>query len=434
MESTRRFNSRRAIEALRNGVPNRDAVEALGCRQPDIESAFRDNLINAQRALSSGTGGNTGILVAGDFGSGKSHLLEYLAGIAFHQNFICSKIVISKETPVFDPVRLYRSAAESSVLFGRRGNAMTEVITSLAGKLDTREFEALYQWAHEDAGISLVFGAILNLFRRLSNDPELRNRIIQFLNGDRINISEIRRLLRICGDQARYRFDKIPSQELALQKFRFVSRLIGAAGFSGWVLLFDEVELVARYTLRQRAKAYAEIARWLGKLKESDMTGISSVLAITEDYARAVLEEKDDLEKAPGKLRASGKLPDQQLAGPAEKGISALRNELMLLRRPDRDAVNETYQKVRELYTQAYGWEPSLSSVPDQSVSTRMRQHIRGWITHWDLSRIDKEYHPDIEEGSLVLHYDEDKDLDIATDADGIETDWMNLPAGWDRP
>ena len=36
--------SRRAIEALRAGVPSRDAVQALGCEQLAIEEQFRAQL------------------------------------------------------------------------------------------------------------------------------------------------------------------------------------------------------------------------------------------------------------------------------------------------------------------------------------------------------------------------------------------------------
>ncbi|HEY8744534.1 MAG TPA: hypothetical protein VIU62_15675, partial [Chloroflexota bacterium] len=64
---------RRAIEALRAGVPNRDAVRALGSNQQSIEEKFRQQLeaASADVARDAQSGG---LLVAGDFGSGKSHL------------------------------------------------------------------------------------------------------------------------------------------------------------------------------------------------------------------------------------------------------------------------------------------------------------------------------------------------------------------------
>src|SRR5712692_3258604 len=66
---------RRAIEALRSGVPNRDAVLALGCTQPAIEERFRAQLQAAKEGAKAGAQA-PGLLIAGDFGSGKSHLLE----------------------------------------------------------------------------------------------------------------------------------------------------------------------------------------------------------------------------------------------------------------------------------------------------------------------------------------------------------------------
>ncbi len=40
-ELTVSTDRRRALEALRNGVPNRDAVRVLGCEQPEVEERFR---------------------------------------------------------------------------------------------------------------------------------------------------------------------------------------------------------------------------------------------------------------------------------------------------------------------------------------------------------------------------------------------------------
>src|SRR6266496_2345981 len=76
---------RRAIEALRSGVPNRDAVLALGCTQPEIEKMFRQRLQDAKQGLVDGSK-TYGMLVEGDFGTGKSHLLEYLQHLALEQN------------------------------------------------------------------------------------------------------------------------------------------------------------------------------------------------------------------------------------------------------------------------------------------------------------------------------------------------------------
>ena len=54
-----------------------------------------------------------GMLVAGDFGTGKSHLLGYLESQALAQNFVCSRVVVSKETPLFDMDKMYKAAVEN---------------------------------------------------------------------------------------------------------------------------------------------------------------------------------------------------------------------------------------------------------------------------------------------------------------------------------
>ena len=64
----------RAIEALRAGVPNRDAVRALGSSQPAVEDRFEETLTAVRQGFENGRGAE-GVLFAGDFGSGKSHLL-----------------------------------------------------------------------------------------------------------------------------------------------------------------------------------------------------------------------------------------------------------------------------------------------------------------------------------------------------------------------
>ena len=82
---------RRALEALRNGVPNRDAVEILGCNQPQAEGKFWDLLTQVKDADTPPSGA-LGMLVSGDFGSGKSHLLTYMERQALSQGFVCSKV------------------------------------------------------------------------------------------------------------------------------------------------------------------------------------------------------------------------------------------------------------------------------------------------------------------------------------------------------
>ena len=100
-----RLAARRAVEALRSGVPSRDAVAALGSGQSDIEDRFLGLLDGLGSTRAAAT---RGLLLGGGFGSGKSHLLEHLAHLALEHNVAVSRVVISKETPLHDPAKVLR--------------------------------------------------------------------------------------------------------------------------------------------------------------------------------------------------------------------------------------------------------------------------------------------------------------------------------------
>lgn len=408
--------NQRAIEALRNGVPNRDAVTVLGCNQPEIEDKFLQHLQNVKQAIANG-GKNEGLLVAGDFGSGKSHLLEYLMHLALEQNFVCSKIVISKETPLYDPIKLYRAAAEAAIVPGRRGSAMT-VITEVLD-CNSQPYADFYQWIHKKAGLNKIFAATLFLNERMKTDPEFSNRITRFWSGDKLGKGEINKKLKEHGEPVTYKIDKISVKELACQSFEFAARLIIAAGYSGWVLLIDEAELISRYSLVQRAKSYAELARWMGRLEESSFAGITSVFTITTAFESIVLEgqgSKDDFEKVPNRLKAKGTESDLLLASQAERGMRVIQNESIRLKSPDSKVLNQTYDKMRTIHAQAYNWSPPPVQPIAHLGSNIMRQYVRGWITEWDLKRIDPGYNPEIEVTKLEQVYTEDKDLEVETE------------------
>ena len=86
---------------------------------------------------------------------------------------------------------------------------------------------------------------------------------MRFWAGDPVPVADLRRRLKEAGAAGTYRLARIKERDLARHRFRFVSRLIQASGHAGLGVLLDEVELIGRYTTLQRAKSYAEIARWV---------------------------------------------------------------------------------------------------------------------------------------------------------------------------
>src|SRR5258708_16579065 len=105
---------RRAVEALRSGVPSWDAVAVLGSGQPATEDRFSALLERATEPAWPGAE-SPGLLLGGGFGSGKSHLLTHLGHLAMTSGFVVSTVVISKHPPLHDPVKVFRAATHTAV-------------------------------------------------------------------------------------------------------------------------------------------------------------------------------------------------------------------------------------------------------------------------------------------------------------------------------
>ena len=208
---------------------------------------------------------------------------------------------------------------------------------------------------------------------------------------------------------------------LAYERFRFAPRLMGAAGFAGWVLLFDEVDLIARYTLIQRGRSYAEIARWTGQVKEETFPGIIPVLAITSAFEAEVIDGRNDREAVPGKLLLSAREPERQLATQAERGMRQISRALRLAP-PDAATINQTHDTVRSLHGAAYGWTPPpATTASERLASTRMREYVRTWINEWDLRRLDPTYVPEIDVTEVAPSYAEDAEFQEEPAGEGVQ-------------
>jgi hypothetical protein len=396
---------RRAIEALRSGVPSRDAVAALGSGQPAIEDRFEAMCAS----VADGVPGS--MLIGGGFGAGKSHLLEHLAQLALTAGWTVSRVVISKETPLHDPAKVFRAAADSAL---RTGQARPAIIEAAAGlDLEARPYAELLRWASSSGSeLNERFPATLTLFAHFrERDAAFADTILRFWSGDPIAVPELRRRLKELGEQ-RPVLPPVAAPELARQRMRFAARLLAAAGSPGWLVLFDEVELIGRYSLLQRAKSYAELARWMRSEHGGRDIPLAAVFAMTDDYEAAVITGRNDREVVPERLRAKGTADATELAAAAELGMRIIDRETHLLTPPDDTELKQVYARLRELHGQAFGWQPPDVTGLERLGASRLRQYVRAWINEWDLVRLDPTYRPETETVDVPSDYREDPDLE----------------------
>ena len=411
-----RRECRQALEALRNGVPNRDAVRLLGCNQETAEKRFR-------AVLSDASEGHRGMLVSGDFGVGKSHLLQYFQEVALAENFVCSKVAVSKETPLYDLGKVFQAAVGSARMPNRTGRLIEELVELLRDS--DREY-ALLRWAEEAAGagsLSPIFPATLAV-RQRSGDPELTRAVDAYWSGDRIRVADVRKGLREIDQLRNYPFRAPRAAELPPQRLRFVLELVRAAGYSGWVVLLDELELIGSYTILQRGRAYSEVARWLGRFRGDAYRGLAVAGTLTEDFASAVIsaDGKQDCDNIGPRLRNNPRHAHLETA--AFEGMRALERDCIALRPPTDEDVAGTVERLRAIYARAHDWDPPPrgTDASGAGFEGRMRYKVRSAINAWDVLRLVPGARPVMETREFAPSYVEDPDLEGERDDEADET------------
>lgn len=411
MDNIDAVTCRWALEALRNGVPNKQAVGLLGSNQARAQERFSEML---DRAADRDNPPDEGLsmLVSGDFGTGKSHLLAHLEHEALERGFICSRVAISKETPLFNLDKVFKSAIEYARIPGATGRLMEEIGLKINDR-NSRSYDSFSRWANaEENGLSRIFPATLMVHERL-NDPEFNNEIESFWSGDSIGVARVREGLRSINQRGSYTFRAPRANELPPQRLRFATELIKGAGYNGWVVLVDEVELVGSYSPLQRARSYAELTRWMGQAADEKYPGLVVAATVTDDFESAVLGNlgKQDLDNAAHRLRSRN---EPMLAARAEAGMRILQRDAIPLAQPSDEDLQTTIEKLREIYTAAYGWEaPALEARTGGAGSqNRMRYKVRSAINEWDLLRLYPDAQPETEETEFHFGYEENTDLE----------------------
>ena len=383
----------------------------LGCNQPKAENQFKDLLTRAADSDNPPSGA-LGMLVSGDFGTGKSHLLTHLEHQALSQGFVCSKVAISKETPFYDLGKMFKSAVDNGRMPNRNGRLIEELGQAL--KPDSLGYANFFQWANETKfnGLSQMFAASLLVHER-SMDLELNTEIENFWAGDRILISRVKRGLRQIGQMKSYSFRAPKAADLPPQRLRFVVELIKAAGYKGWVVLLDEIELVGSYSILQRGRSYAELARWLGHASGETYPGLVVVGTVTGDFASEIISPggtKKDRDYVAAKLETRhGDKVDR-----AVSGMNLLERTCMPLNTPTPADVQSTVNRLREIYDAAYDWRApeQAGRVGGAGIWGRMRYQVRAAINEWDLLRLYPDSRPETEGNEYRTKYDEDVDLE----------------------
>jgi hypothetical protein len=395
------ISERRAIEALRAGVPNGDAVRALGSSQQEIIDAFDGQLSNAAEITARGA---TGFVFSGTFGSGKSHLVEELHQRALASNFVSSKVSISKETPLHLPARVVQSVIGAMQAKDKPEGLLLDMILSY--KSDRPAARDLTKWCGSAAsGVSVTFGTLLELRDAGIEDLEIIDLVLRYFSCENVLISTLRR--RVVEYGVTSPAEAVLAIDRPWQTVRFLSRFCQVNGYRGWVIFLDETELISKYGPISRARAYEQLGRWLGLRTDHRVSGTAVVATVIDDFAFAVLGSQGDRWLMPEKLASSNRPADIAGVPFAADAIGAIDAALHLKQMTDAQ-IRKAHSILREAHSRAYGWEAPELEIDFRSQNP-MRLYVRRWINEWDLRRLyGRESHLQFEDEDLTVRLEEE--------------------------
>ena len=374
-----------------------------GTTQTEVKAQFDEGLAG----LAEGRGVSP-IVVSAKFGAGKSHLLNYLQALAAQQGFVTSFVVVSPEMPLGNAPIVLRTLAEAAQAPGSADTALR----ALAANLNTSStaFNDLKAWTRE-AGLDDRFRALLHIYQEFRADEELRAQVLEDFEGKFLPKAVVKQKLKELGALVSYDLSGPRNALVAHDRIRLLARLYRAGGGKGLVVLFDELERIAKFSIKQRLSAYQELG-WWSDIAQQEGSAILPVFTMTQGFVNeSITGGTRDEQRFLANVNSSGTADERDLR--ALRGITLLKKPYYL-ESPTPEQEEQVKYRVKNLYDQAYNTSVPFLPRVRGDVRTTIRSEIRRWITLWDLHRYYPDYTADIESGDVQFDTSEISDQTLA--------------------
>lgn len=275
------FKSRHMIEALRSGIPSRTIGADFSVSRPALISSISEDL----KDVINGT--TKGRFVQGRYGEGKTHLLNTVFSLAHERNMVVSILSFSKEAPANNLPVIYKKLMENTYLPGH-------ILPGFSSELDSlREGQDRVQRLLSELK-ELDTDRVYNVLKTYLRSEEIEDRFTLSgdLEGDFVSTVPIKAAYRKAFG-SRLVFERpFNKNRNAIDYFCFASLLFNALGYSGWVILFDEAELIGRLSRTARKKAYLNFNALLHPV--CSLVNTYTLTAFSTSFKTDVLEGRDE--------------------------------------------------------------------------------------------------------------------------------------------
>jgi hypothetical protein len=392
--------ARAIIEGLRSGVPYLDTADVMTFgrkRTIDAVESLMETVSSGRRPKS------WGYVLRAEYGQGKTHLLYALAGVAAAQNWLVSMVTVSKETPLDRLDFLYPKIINNTYRPGSSQPGLESVIREAV------EAPHLAAEARELVLSDRVRIVLDNLIRQDAGFDEL----VADLHGQFLPAAQLKQFYRE-NYKKTVKFPTVPMRLEVPHYLALVDWLIGRTEYRGWLILFDEVELLGKFGRGGRARGYANIGRFLS----GTGTRTASVWALAGNFQTDVIIQRKEHEFIPLWFDTHPKDADnKELALNALDELAAAKPLDML---PPKD-LKELLSQILMLHQDAFNWTAAVDvdqfyeavRRAMQIFDPRLRTWVRVALTLLDMWFQYPEGNADIQtHGLKEVDLDEDAEMD----------------------
>lgn len=366
------YEARHIIEALRSGIPSRSVGHYFSEARPKILQELNNDL--EEVALS---GKAKGRLISGKYGEGKTHLLNTVFNMAHAKNMVVSTITLSKETPLDKMYLLYQKVMQNTYLPKREQPGIGEILEQLIP--DSNLVNDLLLFSAKQLETDKLYHVLRSYL--FSDDQDERFLLSGDIEGDFISNTQVKQFYRrIFQEKVQFHtnFNKFRHSQ---DYFAFWSRLFRVLGYNGWVILFDETELIGRLGKKTRMKAYYNLGQFLFPHKRFE--GLYSLFAISSSYAEDVIEGKREYESL-----------EQLQLETIEQEVKRVLDAIIATKQLNplsKSEIEEIFKKLIYFHGRAYDWEPKLTVAEIQKEADTSGYLLRTKI-RLALECLDQEY------------------------------------------
>jgi hypothetical protein len=342
MSSRERFEARRIIEALRSGVSSFALGQYFSSARPRILGEIEATL---DSLADTSVGGSR--IISAKYGEGKTHLLNTVFNKAHQRNMVVSKVILSKESPLSNLSQLYAKIVQGTYLPGHVQPGITAALEQLS--LGSRATTDLCEYCLTHLETNKLFYVLKSYLG--TQDDEEKYLLAADIDGDFMTASGIRKVYRrVFGEPPVFNENFLKSRHTG-DYLAFLSQLFKTQEYKGWVILFDEAELVGRLGRKSRHRAYLNMA---GFLKPTRLEQTWTLMAFNSSFVPDVIEAKHEYD---GLEANEGLEPDAKARILAVIGQIETATQLAPL---SREETVDVLSKVLRYHGLAFGWTPRM--------------------------------------------------------------------------